>query len=494
MRNIAYSCECARSTVQRVLRRADRRGLFWPLAEELDDKEIYHILFTRERPVTAKANPDFSCVHKELLRKGVTLMLCWQEYCERSIAEGKEPYLYSAFCHKYRTWTHQNHIVAHIERRPAEQMMVDWAGASMQVSDRDTGEVHKVYIFVACLPYSSYLYAEGFFSMDCESWLTAHINALEYFGGVAPIVVPDNVKTAIIKNTVEELVVNTSYRRLAEYYGFAIVPARPRRPRDKASVETGVGTVTRSAIAPLRNRTFFDLGELNAALFDCIAAISHRPFQKREGSRQSVFNSYEKDALLPLPTKRFEVYVVKTATVPYNYHISVGSIFYSVPFEYVKQEVEVRTSKKTVSVYLRSRRIAMHKRSFGSRGSYVTNPDHMPDTHKDFVEWNAERFLRWASEIGEPVKEVIDIILRSRPIEQQTYRSCRALLALGDKYGNTRLGEVCTRALAMCRCPSYKTVKTLITQTQKPENANGNSFAYLRGADYFDTEIAGGKY
>lgn len=491
IRNIAYSCECSNSTVQNVLRKATTKALAWPLPEEIDDAEIYRILFPRERMASGKAEPDFAYINKELLKRGVTLSLCWAEYCEQTIADGKEPYLYTAFCRHYHTWAKTNHVVMHIERRPAEQMMVDWAGATMELVDRDTGEIHKVYVFVACLPYSSYLYAEGFLCMDQEAWMNAHINAFEYFGGTTPIIVPDNLKTGVTKNVRDELIINESYRRLMEYYGCAVVPTRVRKPRDKAAVESGVGVITKSAIAPLRNRTFFNLFDLNEALKDKVAEISSRPFQKREGSRESIFLAQEKDALVPLPKKRFETYVVKTATVPYNYHISVDSIFYSVPFQYVKQEVEVRIAKSTISIYAGTERIASHKRSYAHMGSYVTNPDHMPDSHKDFVEWNGERFRRWAKEKGNAVKDVIEGVLSSKPIEQQTYRSCHAILGLAKKYGDTLLDEACMRALAINRTPSYKTVKTILSRMETSDKdlfSDQNEFAYLRGAEYFKHE------
>jgi len=489
IRNIAYSCGCSKSTVQTVLKKAKASGLCWPLPEEIGDTEIYDILFPKERVVSAKAEPDFEQVHKELARKGVTLTLCWNEYCEAALAEGTEPYQYSAFCRRYTSWAELNKTVMHIRRRPAEQMMVDWCGATMEVVDRDTGETHKVYVFVACLAYSSYLYAEGFFRMDETAWLTAHVNAFEHFGGTTPIVVPDNLKTGIVKNTVDELIVNESYRRLGEYYGFAALPARVRKPRDKAAVESGVGVVTRSAIAPLRDRVFFSLPELNRALAQKVADISSRPFQKREGSRESVFFMQERDALLPLPQKRFEVYTSKTVRVPYNYHISVESVFYSVPHTHVKQEVEVRVTASTVSVYAGTSRIAMHKRSHACRGSYVTNPTHMPDAHRDFAEWTGDRFRRWATAKGASVAGVVDAILASKPIEQQTYRSARALMSLADKYGDQALDDACARALSITRQPSYKTVKTIIAKhnaNEAEQNTSGNEFAYLRGAAYFD--------
>jgi transposase len=479
-----------------VLRKAEGRGLGWPLPEELDDKELYRILFLQEISKHAKAEPDFELINKELLKKGVTLMLCWQEYCEKTIQAGREPYQYSAFCHRYRAWARQNHIVMHIERRPGQSMMVDWAGTSMQTLCRDSGEVQKVSIFVACLPYSSYLYVQGFHSMKQESWLSAHINALEYFGGVTPIVIPDNLRTGIAKHTLDELIVNSSYRRLAEYYGFAVVPARPRKPRDKAAVEAGVGAVTRSVIAPLRNHTFFSLEELNESITTKVEELATRPFQKREGSRRSIFETIEKDTLLPLPKTRYEVYVTKTATVPYNYHVSVDSLFYSVPFAYVRREVELRVSKKTVSVYFEGKRVAMHKRSFGRRGTYVTDINHMPDTHKDFAEWTGERFRKWAGTKGAGVAEVVDAILSAKPIEQQAYRSCRAVIALGERYGDKTLDEACTRALAISHSPSYKTVKTLIASmgdAKVSAVSDVNAHAYLRGADYFEDPVFGGE-
>ena len=491
IRNIAYSCGCSKGTVQGVLANAKAKGLTWPLPESMGDREIYAILFPRQRSsVNSKVEPDFEQINKELLKKGITLMLLWNEYAEKCIAESREPYQYSAFCHHYRAWAKINQVVMHIERRPGEQMMVDWCGKNMATIDRDTGEVHKVYVFVACLAYSSYLYAEGFHSMNQESWLSAHINAFEHFGGITPIVVPDNLKTGIIKNRLDELIINESYRRLAEYYSFAVVPTRVRKPRDKAAVESSVGVITRSAIMPLRNRVFFDLVGLNIALKDKVEQISTRPFQKRAGSRKSVFIDEEKDALVPLPTKRFEVYTTKTATVPYNYHVSVDSVFYSVPFEYVKNEVELRITKTTVSIYLGAERIAIHKRSYSYKGSYVTNPNHMPSAHKDFATWSGDRFRKWAKEKGEAVVTVIDMILSAKPIEQQAYRSCRALMSLADKYSDALLDEACTRALGISRCPSYKTVKTIIVRIAdtdtKNKSSKQNEFAYLRGAAYFD--------
>ena len=492
--NTAFSVGCARSTVQRTCKRAKEVGLNWPLPEEIDDKEIYSILFLKDRSQSAKAKPDFNYVHKELLKKGVTLTLLWQEYCTKSVESGLEPLQYSSFTIQYRKWAQAQDCVMHIERKPGEQLMVDWAGKTMEVACLDTGEILPVYIFVACLPYSSYLYAQGFFKMDSESWLTAHINTLEHLGGVASIVIPDNLKTGVSKNTLDELVLNPSYRRLAEHYRFCVIPARPRKPRDKASVEAGVGLVTRQAIAPLRQHTFFSLDELNNSLSLLVEQINERPFQRREGSRASIFFGQEKDTLAPLPPARFEVYTTKTATVPYNYHISVLGQFYSVPFQLVRTEVEIRISKKTVSIFSNSKRVALHKRSYSQRPSYTTDKNHMPDRHKDFVEWSGDRFRAWGEKVGENTAKVIDLILRARPIEQQAYRSCRAVMALGQRHSAEILEEACQKALAIAQKPSYTTVKTIISALTCPDDKkSADDFAYLRGASHYEDQSLGGK-
>lgn len=273
-------------------------------------------------------------------------------------------------------------------------MQVDWVGDTMEVCDPDTGELHRVYVFVACLPFSSLMFAEGFYSMNQEAWISAHTHAFGFFSGTTPILVPDNCKTGVIKNTVAELVLNEQYRRMAEYYGCAIIPARPRRPKDKASVEMSVGVVEWQAIAPLRNRRFLSLSDLNLALQSRVDYLNDRPFQKREGSRNSTFLAQEKQMLLPLPARPFEMSVRKRATVNFNYHIAFEGVWYSVPFSFVRREVKIVATAKSVAINCDGSRIALHKRSYMRKGVYVTNPEHMPDAHRDFVEWDGNRFRK----------------------------------------------------------------------------------------------------
>lgn len=296
--------------------------------------------------------------------------------------------MFTAFCDSRRKWSDLNKATMHIDRKPAEQIQVDWVGNTMQVCNPGTGELLKVYIFVACLPYSSYLYAEGFYSMDEEPWIKAHVDAFGFFGGTTPILVPDNCKTAVIKNNVDKLVSNDQYRRMAEYYGVAIVPARPREPKDKGAVEMGVGVIERQAIAPLRNQTFFSLDDLNRASLEKVTRINEREFQKRDGSRISIYLGQEKDALIPLPARPCQMVARKRATVNFNYHVSFDGRWYSVPFTYVKREVEIIASAQSIAVVCDGARIALHVRLHSPKGSYSTNPEHMPDSHRDQTESN----------------------------------------------------------------------------------------------------------
>ncbi len=462
-------------------RQGEGEGLEWPLPEEMNDAAIRAVIYPKKPKVDAsKAGIDHAHVDREMERPGVTMTVLWAE-CESSLAAGKEPYMYSAFCQKHREWAMVNKAVMRIERKPAQEMQADYAGDAMGVLDLDTGEMLRVHVFAACLPYPGELYAEGFCDMKEESWVEARVHALSFFGGSVPIIVPDNLKQGIVKNTVEELVLNEQCRRMAEYYGCAIVPARPRRPRDKGAIEMGVRVIEQRAMAPLRDRLFTSLAQPNSALMDKVLEINARPFQKREGSRDEVFIRQEKPLLVPLPGKPYEMATRKTATVNFNYHVAFDGSWYSAPFSYVKREVEVCATKSAVWVVCDGERIAMHKRLHGPRGSYSTNPEHMPDSHRDFVEWDGSRFRRWAREVGPSCEAAVDAILKSRKIEQQSYRSCRGVLSLARKHGKQALEQARAKALSYSPRPSYKTIKSILSKLAASIPDDG---AYLRGNGY----------
>ena len=314
--NTAHSCGCAPSTVQEVEKHAREAGLAWPLPEEMDDAAIRARLYPKKERGAAKFPIDHEKVDAEPMRRGVTLALCWNEYCEDAVASGGEPYQYSAFCQQHRKWAEANAFTMRVGCKCGEKTEVDWAGDPMERYDPDTGLACRAWVLVACLPWSQYTFAEAFPDMGEESWVTAHVHAFAFFGGSTPILVPDNCKTGIAKNTVEELIVNDQYRRMAEHYGCAVVPARPCRPRDKGSVEAAVGLVERQAMAPLRDRVFLSLEELNGALAAKVAAINARPFQKRDGSRESEYLGQEKSSLIPPPAHPYRMVV--TSPPPYS--------------------------------------------------------------------------------------------------------------------------------------------------------------------------------
>lgn len=485
-RNIAYSCGCGQSTVSDILKAAKPHGVEWPLPDEMDDKAIRLAIYPeKNRKSKDKAAIDHERTAEELKRRGMTMSLLWNEYCGSALAQGKEPYMYSAFCMAHREWARRNDVRMHIEHRPAEQIQVDWVGDTGEVIDPDSGEILKIYVFAACLPYSNYLYAEGFYRTDEEAWVSAHVHMFTFFKGSTPILTPDNTRTAVTKNTKDELIVNEQYRRMSEHYGCAVVPTRVRRPRDKGSIEMGVGVIERQAMMALRHRRFMSLADYNRALLTRVMAINSRPFQKREGSRDSIYSDQEKPMLIPLPPHPYEIVTRKEATVNFNYHVSFDGVWYSVPFHYVKRVVSVSATDKTVAIACDGKRIAMHERG-RRQGDYRTNPDHMPDAHRDFAEWNGDRFRRWAAEVGDSTETVIDAILRSRKVEQQSYRSCRGVLALGRNHGNLLLEEACQKTLLLTPRPSYKTVKAMITDLARDRSeANDDEHAYLRGSDYY---------
>ena len=314
---IAESCGCARSTVISTLQRADTLGINWSNIQGLSEQDVSKKLYPRTTEGRQYRMPDYEQIHKEMQKSGVTLSLLWVEYCEQCRAVGELPYQSTQFNKYYADYVHKTKATMHLNHKPGETMQVDWAGDAMGIVDTDTGELIPAYLFVSVLPYSGYAYAEAFLDEKQEAWINAHVNAYRFYSGVTRILVPDNLKTGVIKNTKNETVLNRSYREMAEHYGTAVIPARPRTPKDKAFVEGSVGVVSTWIIAALRNRRFFSLDELNEAVSEKLYEFNHKPFQKKEGSRAAAFEE-EKPFLLPLPAVPFELAMWKVATVQYN--------------------------------------------------------------------------------------------------------------------------------------------------------------------------------
>ena len=490
-KQIAEGIGVARQTVITTLQRASAQGLDWQSAEPLSDKELAGQLFGLGAETASYKMPDYEYIHQEMSKPSVTQQLLWFEYCDQCRATGEIPYQLTQFKKYYRDYIVTTKATMHISRKPGELLEVDWAGQTAFVVDANTGEAIDVYIFVSALPYSGYSYAEAFYSREQEEWITAHVNAFEFFDGVARITVPDNLKTGVIKNTKSELVLNRTYQEMAEHYGTAIIPARVRTPKDKATVEGVVGIVSSFILAAIRNQKFFTLRELNEVIRERLHALNHKPFQKKDGSRATLF-AEERASLLPLPKNAFEMASWKTAKVSFNYHIEVDEHFYSVPHEYIKREVDVRITRNVVEVFFEGIRICSHVRLYDRKDRYSTQDAHMPPNHQQYVQWNGDRFRRWAVKIGPQTASVVEAILTGYKVEQQGYRACMALLKLSDQYTSQRLEAACAKALSYTPRPNYKAVQTILKSGQDipveaptPSSPPASEFGFTRGADYY---------
>ena len=452
------------------------------------------MLYPKEgKGINSKRMPDLAYIHKELLKNGVSKKLLWTEYMEDCRLNGQEPLMYSQFCYYIQQDEQKRRASMHIKRKPGEQVEVDWAGDPAHITDPDTGEIIDAYLFVGVMTYSQYAYVEAFVNEKQQAWITAHVHMYEYFGGVARILVSDNCKTAVIHNGgwySQQL--NAVYHEMAEHYGTAIIPARVRKPKDKPNVEGSVGNISTWITAALRNEQFFSLAELNHAIREKLEAFNARLFQKKEGSRLGLFRDEELPLLAPLPATPYELAEWKQATVQFNYHISVEGMLYSVPYEYIKRKVDVRITDKTIEVFYNHNRIASHRRLYGRKGQYSTIVEHMPEDHQKYLEWNGDHFRKWAERIGSNTYQVVDAILTSKRVEQQTYKSCMGLLKLADKYSVERLEAACNKALSYTATPSYKSIKNILTTGQDKSQSEldklettHNNYGITRGAGYY---------
>jgi len=489
---IAEACGYSRTTVIQTLRLAKEKQLQYPLPDSMSDKQLADLLFSPAAGKPTFKMPDYEYVHRELQKNGVTLNLLWLEYCDACRSAGEISYQSTQFNKYYNDFLVKKNVTMHLNHKPGEIMQVDWAGDTASVTDTDTGEAIPAYVFVATLPFSGYSYVEAFFSMNQECWTAAHVNAYRYFGGVARIIQCDNLKTGVDKHGRHEVTLNQTYRELAEHYGTAVIPARIRMPKDKAMVEGTVGVISTFILAAIRNEQFLSLLELNTVIRERLEAFNCKPFQKRDGSRASAFED-EKPFLLPLPPRPFELATWKVATVGPNYHIFIDSMNYSVPYEYIKRKVDVRITKGTVEIFFDGNRICSHPRLYGRANQYHTVEDHMPPNHQQYVQWNGERFAKWAAKIGYNTETVVRAILAGYKVEQQGYKACMGLLKLADKYSAQRLENACKRALTYTPRPSLKNVQTILSSGQDKvgddsvaQPSSSPQYGFTRGADYYD--------
>jgi transposase len=359
-RAIAQSCDVSASTVGEYLAYAKAAGLSWPLPEGLSGAELEAMLFPPRKPARGREIPlpDWATIHQELRRKSVTLSLLWVEYRQ----EHPKGYSYSQFCHHYRQWAKQLNPIMRQKHRAGEKLFIDYAGQTVPVIDPGTGEIKPAQIFVAVLGASSYTYAEAHASQTLPNWIGAHVRALDFMGGAPQVLVPDNLKAGVKSPHLYEPDINPTYQEFARHYGVAVVPARSRKPKDKAKVEVGVQVVERWILARLRDRTFFSLAELNQAIRELLIQLNDRPMPHLEQSRRDLFMKLDQPALKPLPKQPYEFARWKKARVNIDYHVEYDKHYYSVPYGLIGKEVEVRATEKTVEIFYRRQRQASHRR------------------------------------------------------------------------------------------------------------------------------------
>jgi transposase len=459
-KKISQALGCPRSTVANYINRAKAVGLTWPLTAEFDDDDRLekHLYPTKETPSeNQKPQPDCNYIHQELKRKGVTLALLWEEYRQ----DYPDGYQLSQFCLIYRQWLKTVDLVMRQEHKAGEKAFSDFAGGTLSITDPTNGIVTKAHLFVCALGASSYTFAKLFWHEDSEAWCLGHAQAFDFFQGCTEVIVPDNPKPVTTKACPYEPDINPSFAQMANHFDVAVIPARVRKPKDKAVVECAVGVATRWILAVLRNRTFFSLSEANQEVDKLLEKLNNRPFKKLPGSRRSRYESIDKPALRPLPAAPYEYMHIKKASVHIaDYHVEYDGCFYSAPYHYRGRIVEVRATLHTIEIYLRGKRIASHLRGF-IKGRYLTLGEHRPKSHREYGEWPPERLSRWAATIGPSTTTTIEIILKSKTHPEQGYKSCFGVLRLAKSTSNQRLEAACSRALAMNAC-SYKSIKSIL--------------------------------
>lgn len=485
---IARALNLSKGVVAKYLRLASACGLTWPLPEALDDSELEKRLY---RQVTAReptfAEPDYALVHQELKKKGVTLTLLWEEYRQ---AVGERGYQYTAFCTRYKDWTGQlKHSMRQIHRA-GEKLFADYAGPTVPIIDASTGEIRSASIFVAVLGASSYTFACATSGQTQNDWLTGMGRALTFIGGVPALIVPDNPRALVAVADRYEPALNRATAEFAHHYGTVILPARPRKPQDKAKVESGVQVVERWILARLRHQRFFSVAELDAAVAELLPPLNTRPFKKLPGCRQAAFALLDAAYLRPLPDAPYVLADWKKARVNIDYHVAYEGGYYSVPHALLHQEVELRVTRDTLEVLAKGKRVASHPRSY-RQGHFETLPEHMPAAHRAHAEWSPGKLLTWAASVGPSTAELTKRLLIEKAHPEQGYRACLGLMRLTRNHGRSRMEAACERALAV-GAHRYRSVASILEkgldrQPLAPQQAELAlpDHANLRGSGYY---------
>ena len=458
VRAISERLGLSKTSVATYLLRAREAGLNWPLAAEYEsDAALAQALFRRVgRPPRDLSEPDWLYVAQELKRKGVTLTLLWQEYR----AAHPEGYGYTWFCQQYGVYRRRAHPTFRHCHEAGAVMQTDYAGQTAEVIDPRTGEIRQAQIFVAVLAASSLTFVCASFSQRLPDWIESQTKALAYFGGVPKAIVCDNLKAGVAKALWFEPTLNQTFAAMAEHYDTTILPTRSRKPRDKGKVEGAVLIIERWILARLRDRRFFSLAELNAAIGVLLEDLNNRPMRQVGKSRRQLFEEIERTALAPLPSVPFEYAEWKSAKVHPDYHVEVDKTFYSVPHRLIGRRVDVRLTHKTVEIFHDHQRVASHVRR-SQRSGHVTVNEHMPKAHQRYANMTPRSLIEMAARIGGNATILVERMMRERPHPEQGYRSAMGIIALARRYQRDRLEAACERALAI-NAISYSSVSAIL--------------------------------
>ena len=486
-REIALSVGIARSTVSEYLYRAEGAKLVWPLPEGLSDEDLERRLFPPapgpEQP--PRPLPDWPEIDRELMKKGVTLLLVWLEYKER---HGESAYGYSRFADLYHQWKEKTDLRMLQHHKAGEKLFADFAGLTMPVTDPESGQVQQVPIFTSAMGASQRIFAKAQGAQTTECWLGGLDEAFDFYGALPQIVVPDNPKACVSSPDRYEPAINPSFAEFAQFYGLAVIPARVRKPRDKAKVENAVLQVEHWVLAPLRNQTFFSIQELNGAIHAKILELDARVMKGYGMSRRELFEQVDRPAMRELPGSRYRYASWKTAKVAPDYHVEFEGHRYSVPHQMVGKRVDLRITQDTVEVFAAGNRVFTHARSLLRRG-FTTEPSHRPRRHGEYAEWTPERIVKWALAIGPSASELVHRIMEGKVHPEQAFRSCLGIISLEKTYGKERVEAGSARALRF-GAHSRRSLLTILQKglDQEPAPAQESRsvlHANVRGSRYY---------
>jgi len=440
IRQIKASTKLSVGAIQKLLSTADALGLGWPLPPELDDSRLARLFYPgADTGVSRRFQvPEWSVLHQELKRKGMTQQLLWEEYTERY---PNRCYSYSQFCDRYAHWRGRQKRSMRQLHKAGEKCFVDYAGPTVPIVCAATGEIHPAQVFVAVLGASNYTYAEATLSQSLPDWLGSHVRMFAYFGGCTEIVVPDNLRSGVTRACRYDPDLNASYQQWAEHYRVAVIPARPYKPKDKAKAEVGVQIVERWILARLRHHTFFSLAELNPCIRALLDELNHKPFKQLAGTRRQAFEQLDRPALKPLPRYPYRYVDIKSVKVNIDYHVQYQKHHYSVPHHYVGETLELHASERLITLYFRQQSVATHVRKH--RPGMSTEPAHMPKRHHKHQQWTPGRLKNWARDIGAETLQWVSTQLETKAHPEQAYRVCLGLLNLSRAYSRERLEAAC---------------------------------------------------